>query len=61
VDTSHKIVQNIQIQSPELKKVNKLKSPSKNASVPHGREKKTITREEGGRDLGGKVDRVGRG
>jgi hypothetical protein len=44
------------IQSTELKKVNKLKSSSKDASVPLGREKKAITSGEGGRDLGGKVD-----
>ena len=48
------------IQSTELKKVNKLKCPSEDASVPLGREKKAITSGEGGRDLGGKVDR-GRG
>mgnify|MGYP006914893019 CR=1 FL=1 len=44
------------IQSTELKKVNKLKCPSEDASVPLGREKKAITSGEGGRDLGGKVD-----
>jgi hypothetical protein len=43
-------------QSTELKKVNKLKSSSEDASVPLGREKKTIVSGEGGRDLGGKVD-----
>ena len=48
------------IQSTELKKVNKLKCPSEDASVPLGREKKAITSGEGGRDLGGKVDGVGR-
>ena len=42
------------IQSTELKKVNKLKCPSEDASVPLGREKKAITSGEGGRDLGGK-------
>jgi hypothetical protein len=35
----------------KLKKVNKLKSPSEDASVPLGREKKPITSEVGGRDL----------
>ena len=46
----------------ELQKVNKLKGPSENASVPLGREKKAITSGEGRRDLGGKVDgRWGRG
>ena len=44
------------IQSSELKKVNKLKGPSEEASVPLGREKKAITSGEGGMDLGGKVD-----
>ena len=44
------------IQSTELKKVNKLKGPSEDASVPLGREKKAITSGEGGRDLGGNVD-----
>ena len=43
------------IQSTELKKVNKLKGPSEDASVPLGREKKAITSGEGGRDLGGNV------
>ena len=46
------------IQSRELKKGQKLKGPSEDASVPLGREKKAITREEEGRDLGGKVDEV---
>jgi hypothetical protein len=36
------------IQSTELKKVNKLKGPSEEASVPLGREKKAITSWEGG-------------
>ena len=36
------------IQSTELKKVNKLKAPSEDASVPLGREKKATTRGEGG-------------
>ena len=44
------------IQSTELKKVNKLKSPSEDASVPLKREKKATTREEGRRDLRGKGD-----
>ena len=44
------------IQSTELKKVNKLKCPSEDASVPLGREKKAITSGEGGRDLVGKVE-----
>ena len=44
------------IQSTELKKVNKLKGPSEDASVPLGREKKAITSGERGKELGGKVD-----
>ena len=44
------------IQSTEFKKLNKLKCPSEGVSVPLGRENKTITSEEGGRDLGGKVE-----
>jgi hypothetical protein len=38
------------IQSTELKKINKLKGPSEDTSVPLGREKKAITgwRREGG-------------
>jgi hypothetical protein len=36
------------IQSTQLKKVNKLKCPSEDASVPLGREKKAITSGEGG-------------
>ena len=44
------------IQSTELKKVNKLKCPSEDASVPLGREKKAITSGEGGRDQRGKVN-----
>jgi hypothetical protein len=49
------------IESTELNKVNKLKSPSEEASVPPEREKKAITSGEGGRDLGRKVDRRGCG
>jgi hypothetical protein len=47
------------IQSTELKKLNKLKCPSEDASVTVGRKKKAITSGEGGRNLGGKVDGVG--
>jgi hypothetical protein len=43
-------------QSTELKKVNKLKCPSEDTSVPLGREKKANTSREGGRDLGQKVE-----
>jgi hypothetical protein len=45
----------------ELKKVNKLKGPSEDASIPLGREKKAITSGEDGRDLEGKVDRGRKG
>ena len=38
-----------------------MKDPSEEASVPLGKEKKAITRGEGGRDLGGKWDGEGRG
>jgi hypothetical protein len=48
------------IQSTELKKFNKLKSPSEGTSVPLGREKKAIISRKEGRVLGGKVYR-GRG
>jgi hypothetical protein len=41
------------IQSTEHKKDNKQKSPSEEASIPLGREKKTITGGRG-RDLGGR-------
>ena len=39
-----------------FKRLSKRKSSSEDASVPLGREKKAITSEEGGRDLGGKVE-----
>jgi hypothetical protein len=42
------------IQSIELKKVNKLKCPSKDASIPLGREKKAIKNGEGGRERSGR-------
>jgi hypothetical protein len=45
--------------SPHNKKLNKLKCPSEDASIPLGREKKAIISGEGGRDLKRKVDRVG--
>jgi hypothetical protein len=44
------------IPSTKLKKLNKLKCPSEDASVTLGREKKAITSREGERDLRGKVD-----
>jgi hypothetical protein len=46
----------LRTQSTELKKVNKLKCPSEDASVPLGREKNAITSREGVRDLGRKVE-----
>ena len=49
------------IQSPELKKVNKLKCPSEDASVPFGRVKKAITSWEERRELERKVDGSGGG
>jgi hypothetical protein len=45
------------MQSTELLKLNKLKCPSEDTSVPLGREKKGITNGEGGKDMGGKVER----
>jgi hypothetical protein len=57
VDISQKKYRRPKIQSTELNKVNKLKCPGEDASVPLGREKKTITSGERGKDLGGKVDR----
>jgi hypothetical protein len=44
------------IQSTELKKLNKLKYASDDASVPLGRENKVITSGEWRRNLGEKVD-----
>jgi hypothetical protein len=41
------------------KKFKKLKNLSEGTSVPLGKEKKTITSGEGGRDLRGKVDGEG--
>jgi hypothetical protein len=38
------------IQPTELKKLNKLKGTSEDASVPLGREEKAITSREGGKD-----------
>jgi hypothetical protein len=47
------------IQSIEFKRLNKLKCPSEDISVPLGREKKAIINGEGMRDMGGKVEGVG--
>ena len=49
------------MQSTELLKLNKLKCPSEDTSVPLGRNNKAITSGEAGRDLGGKVDGGGVG
>ena len=57
MDISQKKYRIPKIQFTDLKKFNKLKDPSENASVPFGREKKAITRWVGVRDLRGKVDR----
>jgi hypothetical protein len=46
------------IQSTEFKKVNKLKGPTEDASIPRRREKKAITGEGG--DLDEKGDREGK-
>ena len=48
--------QKYRIQFTGLKKVNKLKGPSEDSSVPLGREKKLIISEEGVSVLRGKVD-----
>lgn len=45
----------------EDKKVNKLKSPSEDASISLGRETKANTGAEGRRDLGGRRERKGKG
>jgi hypothetical protein len=44
------------IKSTELKRVNKLKCPSEDTSIPLGREKNAITSGEGRRNLGEKVN-----
>jgi hypothetical protein len=59
VDISQKCTEYSGYTPTELKKLNKLKCPSEDTSVPLEREKKAITSGEGGTDLGGKVDRVG--
>jgi hypothetical protein len=46
------------MQFTEFKRLNKLKCPSENSSAL-GIEKKAIASQEGGRDLGVKVDMVG--
>jgi hypothetical protein len=60
VDISQKKYRIPKIQPTELKKINELKCPSEDTSVPLGREKKATTSEEEGRELERKVDR-GRG
>ena len=49
------------IQSTGFKRLNKLKCPSEDASVPLGREKKAITSGEGRKELEAKVDGGGVG
>ena len=56
MDISQKKYRIPKIQPTELKKINELKCPSEEASVPLGREKKATTSEEGERNLGGKED-----
>ena len=51
-----KTIQNTQDTVHKLKRLNKVKCPSEDTSVPLGREKKAITNGEGGRSLGGKMD-----
>jgi hypothetical protein len=58
VDVRKKKYRIPKILSTELKKVNKLKCPSEDSSVPLGRVKEAITSGEKGKDLGGQVDRV---
>ena len=60
MDIRKKKVQNIQDTVHRTQKVNKLKGPNEDASVPLGREKKA-TIKGGGSDLGGKGDGVERG
>jgi hypothetical protein len=43
----------------EFKRLKKLKCSSEDATVLLGRKKRAITSEEGGKDLGGKVNGVG--
>ena len=47
------------IKSTEFKRLNKLKCPSYDASVPLGTEKKTVISGKGRRDLKGKLDGKG--
>jgi hypothetical protein len=54
-----KTIQNTQDTVHKLKRLNKVKCPSEDTSVPLGREKKAITNGEEGRDLEGTVDKVG--
>ena len=56
MDISQKKYRIPKIQSTELNKANKLKCPSEDgASVTFGRKKKSITKSERGRGMGGKV------
>ena len=51
----------LRIQSTELKKANKLKGPSEDASIPLGKEKKAITGTEEGETWEGKGTWRGKG
>jgi hypothetical protein len=51
-------VQDTQDTVNRTQKAQQVKCLSEDASVPFGREKKAITREEGERDLGGKVEGI---
>jgi hypothetical protein len=54
-------VQNTQDPVHRTQEGQQAKCPSEDVSVPLWREKKVITSGDGGRELGGKVDGVGRG
>jgi hypothetical protein len=57
-----KNIQNTQHKTKGLKKVNKLKDPSEDGSIPLGREKKAIIgRAEGGREMGRRGNMEGKG
>jgi hypothetical protein len=57
ISTFHPLKKHKLFKYSSQKKVNKLKCPIEDASVPLAREKKAITSGEGGRDLERKVDR----
>ena len=53
------VLSNKETLATELRKVNKLKCPCEDSSVPLGREKKELTSGEGRRDLERKVAKAG--